>query len=222
MGVVTILFREMKLIDLHTHRSDRAGIVSIYNAKEEEDVAQLDRNCSVGIHPWYVSDVDIEERIAVVEEKSNLRNVVAIGECGLDKVCSTDFGLQMQAFEAMIAISERVCKPLIIHCVKAFDELIAAKIRFEPKQTWVIHGFRGNEFQEKQLLSKGFCFSIGEKFNANAIKVIPLNSLFLETDESSVSIELIYQAVAFQKGISVEELSLQVVSNVNNRFKIDL
>jgi TatD DNase family protein len=212
----------MKLFDFHTHRVPLLGEVAIYNAKVEEDVETISGFVSIGIHPWYIDQSKLDEQIGIVANKVKLSNVLAIGECGLDKVCSTDFKLQIQAFEAMIAISERVCKPLIIHCVKAFDELIAAKIRFEPKQTWVIHGFRGNEFQAKQLLSKGFCFSIGEKFNANAIKVIPLNSLFLETDESSVSIESIYQAVAFQKGISVEELSLQVVSNVNNRFKIDL
>ncbi|MFZ4457275.1 MAG: TatD family hydrolase [Bacteroidales bacterium] len=212
----------MKLFDLHTHRIDADDSFSIYNAKQDEDIALLSRFCSVGIHPWFVEKTDLEKRIAEIKEQSFLTNVVAIGECGLDKISSTDFELQIQAFESMVEIAETCCKPLILHCVKAFDELILIRNRVKPIQPWVIHGFRGNATQLKQLLAKGFCFSIGEKFNVEAIKVLPLNAIFVETDDSELPIESIYRLIAVTKQMSVEELSAQIEHNVRNILKINL
>lgn len=222
MGADTIRFPEMKWFDFHTHRLPAPGEFAIYNAALDEDVALLGCRCSVGVHPWFIDGSDVVQEIARVRERSGEPTVVAIGECGLDKLCVTDFEVQKRVFESMIEISEAARKPLLIHCVKAFDELNSIRKKIKPLQPWVIHGFRGNEFQGRQLLAKGFYFSIGEKFNAETIKVLPLNSFFVETDESMLSIESVYCSIAEIKQISMKELGAQIELNVKNILKIEL
>ena len=51
--------------------------------------------------------------------------------------------LQLAVFKEQVKLSEKLGLPLIIHCVKAMDELLAVKKEFRPQQAWIWHGFRG-------------------------------------------------------------------------------
>ena len=52
---------------------------------------------------------------------------LALGECGLDKKVQTPLDLQQEVFERQLTLAEKYKKPVIIHCVAAFQELIAIK-----------------------------------------------------------------------------------------------
>jgi TatD DNase family protein len=80
----------------------------------------------------------------IIEEKLKDENCFALGECGLDKITASDFELQKVVFKKQIQLSEKHQKPLIIHCVKAHQELIEIKKELKPKQVWIFHGFNTN------------------------------------------------------------------------------
>lgn len=216
----------MKYYDIHTHRLPEVydeNIVSIYNTYplEYDKYKMIDNPnlyFSVGIHPWYLDDIDrqYETFIRVVRDS----RVVAIGEAGLDKLCGTNIDLQIDVFRKQIEISIEINKPLIIHCVKAWDELIALYKEYKPSTAWIIHGFRGKEMLAKQLSSLGLNLSFGEKFQQSAIESIARESIFIETDESKQTIMSICQNISGESGISLPEFLRVVEMNVVKTFRM--
>ncbi|MCL2650815.1 MAG: TatD family hydrolase [Candidatus Azobacteroides sp.] len=173
------------------------------------------KNCySTGIHPWHIKAENIQKELDLIEKYAGLSNIKAIGECGLDKCCKTDFNLQKRVFLSQVLISEQANKPLIIHCVKSLDEMIDFKKKMQPKQPWIIHGFRGKPEQAIQLTTLGFYLSFGFNYNEESIKRIPIEKLFLETDDSDCTIQTIYQKTAKVLGISEQNLIQQIEQNI--------
>ena len=199
----------MHLIDIHTHSLDADSRYAILNCTSHIP----GRNISLGIHPWDITD-SWQQQFAIIERTATEPNVTAIGECGLDKLKSpTGIELQKEVFRAHALLAEKTGKPLIIHCVKAHDELIAMHREIKPQQAWIIHGFRGKPAQAEQFTRAGFHISFGELFNPDSVKAIPTERLFVESDESKATIADIYAAVAKAKGIAIEELALQTMQN---------
>ena len=200
----------MKYPDIHTHRRRGDAYPAILNTQEEA----TDETISVGIHPWNV-DKDWKEKFHTIEELAKAQNVVAIGECGIDKVRSAAIPeIQEEAFRAHIALSERLQKPLIIHCVKAYDTIIALHKETKPRQAWIIHAFRGKPQQATQLTKAGLYLSLGEHFNEESARSIPADRLFVESDDSETPIENIYSSIASVRGCCVEELIHTVHENL--------
>ncbi len=172
-----------------------------------------EREISVGIHPWYIN-ADWKNDLAAIAGFAGESNVAAIGECGIDTLKSpAPVELQEEILKAHILLAEELRKPLIIHCVKAYDRLVALRNGLKPQQAWIVHGFRGKPQQAEQLIKAGFYISLGEKFNTESAKAIPMEKLFIESDESSAAIADIYAAVAREKGADVEKLALQTMQN---------
>lgn len=146
--------------------------------------------------------------------------VVALGEAGLDKQINTPVSLQIELFTEQVKLSEEFKKPLIIHCVKAWDELLAVKKENNPEMIWVIHGFRGNGILAKQLIRKGFRLSFGPKFNPEALRVAWPDYLLAETDEATISIEEVYINIAQTLNIPIDLLALTLRKNVKEVFSI--
>ncbi len=210
-------------IDIHTHQFSNIG-VEIKNCFPEEIKFSLsqfpDKFFSVGLHPWHIKD-DYLSQLESLQNFAEQKHVLAIGEAGLDKICDTPFQLQQEVFEKQIEISEEVQKPLLIHCVKAYNELLQFKKKFQPKQPWLIHGFRGKPALAKDLLRHGFYLSLGKGINQmhDTVQTIPLEKLFLETDDSSESIEQIYQQIVTIHETPIEPLQLQLLENFKIVFK---
>lgn len=117
-------------------------------------------------------------------------------------------------------MSEKYKKPLIIHCVKAYSELLEIHKKENPKQPWIIHGFNKNKVLAQQLIDKGFYLSFGvallksKKLQAN-LKNTPLSQLFLETDDNTTqSIEEIYTFVSDLLQLEQIELEKQLELNL--------
>ena len=173
---------------------------------------------SIGIHPWYIPQ-NYEQAIAEVKTIAQKENILAIGECGIDKLCETPIELQIKLFKAQIEISEVEKKPLIIHCVKSYNEIVELKNKIHPTQTWIIHGFRGKPQTATMLINAGIILSIGEKYNPETIKNIPINKILIESDESRLPIEKIYENIAKTRGIDVGELEKEVEKTYKSIFK---
>ncbi len=150
---------------------------------------------SVGIHP-YESAVVSEEAWTAITEAAALEHVVAIGECGLDATRDIPMSRQLEIFEKHIFLSEKLKKPLIIHCVKAFDSLIATRRKTRPSQLWIIHGFRGKPQQAEQLRREGLLLSFGAKYNPETLKIFRPGEILFESDDETLSIDTIYRRAA--------------------------
>ncbi len=215
----------MTLFDLHTHNSTACKssahkclailntLPSDYDNAIFNDVSSF---FSCGIHPWY-SD-DWKRQMKLLKEISTHNKLVAIGEAGLDRLRGVDLALQIEIFSAQIVLSESIKKPLIIHCVRAWDVLLSIYQEMKPTQSWIVHGFRGKPALAKQLLDKGMYISIGEYYNPQTVIEIPIDRLFCETDESSLSIFDVYTNVSQTLGLSIEMFAEQMDINRHSLF----
>lgn len=208
-------------IDIHTHTPIRSknNSLSIYNLQLSNQVPlKIEEKYSVGIHPWYIP----ENPTQAIEELKTLAkesNVVAIGECGMDKLCNTPMELQKEIFKEQIRVSEEFEKPLIIHCVKCYNEIIELKKEINPSQTWIVHGFRGKPEVAEMLSKTGIILSFGDKFNPESIKRVALEKILIESDESSTPIEEIYKNIATTRNMSIEELTKEVEKTYKKIFQ---
>jgi TatD DNase family protein len=162
---------------------------------------------STGFHPWRIKDDYTGENRVFLKKYSKEKRFVFIGECGLDKYVDTALDKQISVFEEQVQLSEEIQKPLIIHCAGRFNELLEIKKAIRPAQRWIVHGFRNKPQLAGQLLSAGCDLSFGEYFNAESLRITPFENLFLETDESILSISAIYTKAAAIKNCKVEDLS---------------
>ena len=200
----------MEFFDLHTHNEAADSRYSILNSNR----AIEERYTSVGLHPWDITE-DWEKEFLRITELAKSRNVIAIGECGIDKLKSTaDIITQITVFQAHARLSEETRKPLIIHCVKGIDEITRLYKELNPTQAWIIHGFRGKPQQAQQIIGCGLYISFGEHFNAESIKATPLDRMFIESDESTLPIADIYSAIAKTKDMEVEALQQSISANI--------
>ncbi len=219
--------KTIPFINIHTHHhlSDE-GIV-IVNFYKKFEVALQSTYSSIGIHPWYINEINLEESLHVLSELSQNKNILAIGECGLDKLIDINFKEQERIFKAQISIAEAIQKPIIVHCVKAFNELIHIKKKMNVIVPLIIHGYNNNKQIAEQLLKNGFYFSFGKallnkKSNASKIiSAIPIEKLFLETDDENMSIQLIFEAAAEYLEMDIEILKEKIFNNFNNVFKLN-
>ncbi|MGZ4044375.1 MAG: TatD family hydrolase, partial [Bacteroidia bacterium] len=161
-----------------------------------------------------------------LEIKADEKRCIAIGECGLDKLSKVDFELQEKVFIEQIRIANYYRKPMIIHCVKAFNELVNCLNLNNNEVPVIIHGFNNNENIARVLLTHGCYFSFGkallgyESNAAKALKNIGRKNFFLETDDADISIKYIYRRASEILGIDEEILKQQIESNFEAIFKL--
>ncbi len=175
---------------------------------------------SVGLHPMYIDVQSIENQIIALKKESQKENCWAIGECGLDRRSTMTISEQENIFSEQIEWAMEIKKPIIIHCVKAFSELVKIKKKLNPSVAMVVHGFNNKEQIFTELLKNSFFFSFGNAIlqpNSNAQKALkntPQNRLFLETDNTQVSINEIYNAASNILEIEISELKTLIINNL--------
>ena len=182
---------------------------------------------STGIHPWYIkNEKSLTEQLSLLDQVVSHPNCVAIGEAGLDKLTETDWNLQEKAFIEQIYISEKTGKPMIIHCVKAWDEILKMRKVEKPVCPWIIHGFNSSEQMARQLLDAGCLLSFGkmilnpESKTAKVLLSLKPHEFFLETDDENITIVEIYKRAAELRDMSVDELKKLMTGNFESVFKI--
>lgn len=202
----------MDFLDFHHHKADQIGIYNL-NLNEEIPAGKF----SVGLHPKDITEnwkADFDN----IKKKSAAKNCLAIGECGLDGLISVDETLQNEIFRTHISWAQEVKKPVIIHCVRRFSQLLHYK---NAKIPLIIHGFNKKENIGEELLKAGFYLSFGnaalENLSLqNIIKKIPIQRLFLETDDSDFKIVELYERVSKIRSTTTENLNNQMWENLNH------
>ncbi|TRX71698.1 TatD family hydrolase [Carboxylicivirga sp. M1479] len=215
-------------INLHTHHpTGSVTNTEVINLNINSIRNTLPRYCSVGLHPWDI-DSSHKQQLLLLRKVASTKNIVAIGECGLDKLKGPNLAVQLEVFKAHIEISEHTQKPLIIHCVKSYNEIIKLKKDIQPSQAWIFHGFNAPKETTEQALKHNFYFSLGASlFNSEAkaqqsLPYIPHNRLFLETDDNpQLSIESIYKKSALLLNLDTSQLQEIVKDNFKRLFNVD-
>lgn len=201
------------MFDLHTHNSSFQPD-AIVNCDLDADFSLYPR-FSVGIHPWKV-DADwkknmyrLKMALTNIESGGMTDNLAAIGEIGLDKVKGGDIRMQMGCLEEQLQLAETMQKPVILHCVKAMDEMLGVLKKYDNLKHVIFHGFRGKPLQAEQLMSKGYYLSFGIRFNEESLRLAYSHGrMFLETDDSGLHISDVYNSASKALHISPTDISV--------------
>jgi TatD DNase family protein len=164
--------------------------------KQIQIAQQFDCFFSLGIHPWYVPeniDAAIIKLDAMLQQHSKNKRLVAVGECGLDKLHHWS-NKQLLLLDKQLALAQAYQLPVILHAVKAHQELLTMLARFRLPKGGVVHGFYGNSDIAKRYISLGFKLGVGGLIlNPSAKKLretvvnLPLEHFLLETDSPSMA-----------------------------------
>lgn len=234
-------------IDIHTHQpppfdqqQEQAKMLSIYNL-EPEEYGQLEGQAkqpepfnkngtgavhlSAGIHPYHIlTEWEINKSLQQLDMLCTQQHIQFVGECGLDRLKGSDLQLQAKTFIKQIDLAEQYHKPLIIHCVRAFDVLIRIEKQHRIKVPAIIHGFHKSPEMALQLYDHGFMLSFGQAILRTESK--PSKALvelwnrdlpfFLESDGSGLDIRVIYEAASNLLKISTDTLKDAIFASWKN------
>lgn len=202
----------MDFFDFHHHKKNIS--FGVYNV----NIGEIPHGhlYSIGIHPKDIKINAVENQFQWLRSHIS-ESCFAIGECGLDSFVTIDQRIQEDVFLRQIKISNELRKPLIIHCVRKFYEVIS--FRKKAEQAMIIHGFNKKQSIAEDLLKNNFYLSFGKAVLYNLslqeiLKTVPLDKIFLETDNDDFVIRELYQKVSEIKGISLERLNEQIIENL--------
>jgi len=240
-------------IDIHTHGAGSPSAFTLYNLSAQQ-LAELVRSgageadgesggarmapagplpesllhrhprLSAGLHPWAIATSDLAATLAGLERLARQPVVWALGECGLDRLIATPLPQQESVFLRQAEIAAAVDKPLIVHCVRAHNELLRLLKRARPGVPVIVHGYNNRPEIAAQLLRQGLYLSFGRALldgAAPARRVLvecPADCFFLETDDAGVAIETIYAAAAECRGESLETVRRRIGANFSRVF----
>lgn len=218
----------MSFINIHSHTDfPEKDVTTIRNIFPGDDfVVDLSKNCyfSIGLHPWNIKADTLISDIEIVKNFAENPNCLAVGETGLDRIIKIQVEIQKEVYLKHLEIARELSKPVIIHCVRAFSEIIQLHQPFAGKVKLIFHGFNNNWQIANELLEKECFLSFGKALlnpASNAAKIfsnIPENQLFLETDDAEISISEVYHKAALLKNISEDAMKEIVLRNFENCF----
>ncbi len=213
----------MQYFNLHTHRfSAQENVLELVNQYPLAFDAHIPWY-SIGIHPWKINLETLTSELQIISEKLLMPNCLALGECGLDKRIETPLETQKTVFEQQLLLAEKFRKPVVLHCVAAYSEVIQIKKKLQISVPMIVHGFSKNAATAQQLLDHGFYLSFGKYLLRNpelseVFKNIPNQRFFLETDTIDESITDVYLRAAECKLISETQIQQIIVENFQRVF----
>ena len=214
-------------IDIHTHNSRHVpGVFAVENimAHENRDPESISTPVfTAGIHPWHLDETNSEALLAYIRRIASGPNLIAFGEAGFDKLRGPSHEIQLAVFSEQVRIAGEFGKPLVIHCVKAWNELQQAHRDLKPETPWLVHGFRGKKDLALQLVKRGMYISFWFDFvirpeSSVLLKSLPPDRIFLETDGADADIRDIYAKVSADIGFSVDKLKEHILANYHGLF----
>ncbi|WP_369686280.1 TatD family hydrolase [Photobacterium leiognathi] len=202
--------------------------------------------CGLGIHPFFSAEhtddvcAQLANALATALKQPNTK-CVAVGECGLDfAIAEFDRQQQLLWLTEQLKLANTYHLPVILHCRKAFPELLRAIKADMPSQGGVYHGFSGSYQQASQLLDLGLKIGVGgtityerAKKTRETIRKLPLSAIVLETDAPDMPVcgfqgepnrperlAYIAQSVSQLKGIKIAEVNETTTLTARELFKI--
>jgi len=219
-------FSESVYLNFHAHQqmpAEEEIVIQSHFLQENLITKESDKIFyTAGLHPWHadiLSENEVESRLI---ELIGSERILAVGETGLDKLKGPDLTVQQKIFYKHAEIAEKYRMPLIVHSVKAHNEILKIKIDLKSDIPWVIHHFNGSKQQAFDFTEHGFYLSLSHHITnsrsrvSNYLKTLPLEKIFLETDDFNVDIKKLYDVAANKFDISIEMLKRQLIDNLKN------
>ncbi|MFI3249026.1 MAG: TatD family hydrolase [Rikenellaceae bacterium] len=193
--------------------------VNIHTHNENDEASPI---TTVGIHPWSAEQHNLKDPQIKKLFEQDLSSADAVGEIGLDFAAEVDRESQKELFVIQLKLAKKHKKPIILHCVKAFEPTMQILSTF-PIQGVIFHGFIGSAQQMNQAVERGYYMSFGERTFASpktlkALRECPLDRLLLETDTANISIEEIYERVTKYRIEELDELKKAIYENYKRIF----
>ncbi|MCL2328228.1 MAG: TatD family hydrolase [Bacteroidetes bacterium] len=194
----------------HTHKNSPNAIINtpLGSIDFEENL-----HYSIGIHPWdYMKYCENTEMLQHwLQNSVILPQVVAIGECGIDRSIDIEVELQEDLFVQHIKLARHHNKPLIIHSVRAYNDILKMLEQTDCRQPIVFHKFTGNQQIYDSFKDFDCYYSFGAEMftrvqSVKMVQTLPLEKLLFENDDADVSIDEVYAFAAQKLCISVETL----------------
>jgi TatD DNase family protein len=220
--------------DHHTHISGPSSIASeitnifSIDASNFEDLGKISEittmghGFTIGLHPMSYNFMTFEHVSRIIHQ--NRDDILGIGECGLDTRIAVPRQHQIELFTAHAEMAREMHLPLIIHCVRSYDDIVHLHQRLKPSNPWIIHGFNRSESIAIKLLDQGILLSIGKELLdpghpiSNFFKKIAEYPFFLETDGKDIAIQTLYQQASNMLDMSIEAISTIIASHVQQVY----
>lgn len=211
-------------IDIHTHQKAKpiSGCIAVINLFANEAlIPEQESNTfySIGLHPWHLT-ADVQTlNLENIKQSIKSKAIIAIGETGLDRAIATSIELQKAVFERHLLLAQKFEKPVIIHAVRSFNDIVEIYNKSKVNVKMIFHGFNGNLEIAGQLIRRGFYLSFGadllnpDKKAPGVFKAVPIRNIFLETDESAISINEIYSRAAEINNMGLHVLKENIYDN---------
>lgn len=215
------------LINIHTHHTTTPEpyLIEVYN-QYPWNIQPHEGYYSIGIHPVFINQSHIADDLITITQHISSHKCLAIGEIGLDKLTSVDFEVQKNVFKQQLCIAQEHQIPVIIHCVRAYQEIFEIRKKLNITVPFIFHGFNKNVQLLQQILDNYCIPSFGKNLlhNPNLQPIfanLSENQFFLENDDSQIPIQEIYTKAAELKNCSIEEIEA-IVQNQFSRVFINL
>ena len=216
-------------LDHHTHISGTPSndseimrIFSIDASNFEDlgkipDIKSIGHACTIGLHPMSFNAMTFEKVSCNIHQYRD--DILGIGECGLDTRIDISRQKQIELFTAHAELAMEMHLPLIIHCVRSYDDIVHLHKRLKPSKPWIIHGFNRTESIALKLLDQEILLSIGKELVdpghpiSNVFNKIAEYPFFLETDGKDIAIQTLYQQASDMLDMSIEAISANIASH---------
>ena len=210
-----------QFINIHTHKPE-TGSIYIRNAPLDSILAD-NEYYSYGIHPWDIDKVDVNFQLEVLKKHCLEKRLAAIGEIGLDRAIQQDLEIQKEVFICQLNIAKEYQLPVIVHCVRAWGDILSVRMDGKYKDAWIFHGFNGNLQIARQIIRSKSYLSFGKAILFNlklqeVLRLLPVENIFFETDDSEEKISIIYQKATEIMHICMDELTNKIYSNFTKVF----
>jgi TatD DNase family protein len=227
------------ILDDYRARGVSGLIVPSYNAESCQTALKLrdqypEIAIALGLHPLF----DVADLASITPAVFN-SSPVAIGEIGLDnREALTDIKKQEKTLRTQLEWAAELKRPVILHCVRAHQELIAV-LRDYKGVTGIVHRISCSWELACQYLDLGYVFGFGpDVLNPKAklarilVKNLPPGTIVLETDSpytgginSSVSgageLLEVLRTVAEIRTLDREECAEEIERTVRRIFGFD-
>lgn len=258
----------MKFVDAHIHLSDEEYHESvdeiIAEARSSNVVAlvsnSMDLETSIrslklaeqysgmvyaafGIHPWNVNaltEEGLQQTVELISEKRQSKELIAIGEIGLDYKYATIWDKQLAVFNKMLRLAEKLDLPVIIHSRGTTAQIVDMLPSYNIKKV-LLHWFSNPISALSKVVENGYYITEGaptvySNGIREVVRKIPLTSLLTETDgpvrffkspfdgkrTTPAFIPTVVKAIAEIKNVGVADAAEQIVKNFEEFFGIKL
>lgn len=199
----------------------------------------------LGVHPQLLPELDPAgdgRRLADLEAALARGGAVGVGECGLDGP-SVEAGApldrQVAVLRGHLRLARRLGLPVMLHCLRAHDALLALLGEEPLPAGGVLHSFSGSADQVRAYLRHGLHFSFAGPVTyerarrpLDAARAVPRDRLLLETDAPDQTprprrgrnepafLPEIAAAVAAALGAPLDEVDALTTANARALFRL--